>query len=81
MRQLSDKDLDALKRFEQLPDCAAVPLNIAALVTGISGRTWRRSPPIPTFKVSATKLAANVGQLRRLAKGELATMPATRGAS
>ena len=76
MRQLSEKEIAALERFERLPDSAAVPLTIAALVSGLSGRTWRRAPPIPTFKVSANKKAANVGLLRKLTRGELASSAA-----
>jgi hypothetical protein len=70
MRQ-SDDD-SALERFNRLPDDAAVSLKICALVSGISYRTWRRSPPIPTFNISANRKAANVGRLRKLTRGELA---------
>jgi hypothetical protein len=73
MRELSDKDRVALDRFNSLPDDAAVSIKICALVSDISERTWRRSPPIPTFPISANKKAANVGQLRKLTRGELAT--------
>jgi hypothetical protein len=71
-RRLSDDEIAILERFDRLPDSAAVPLKICALVSGISGRTWRRSPPIPTFQISAGKKAANVGLLRKLTRGELA---------
>jgi hypothetical protein len=73
MSQLSDKEKAALARFESVPDSAAVPINICALVSGISARTWRRAPPIPTFKLSAGKRGANVGMLRKLTRGELAS--------
>jgi hypothetical protein len=71
MRRLSDTDIAILERFERLPDSAAAPIKICALVSGISERTWRRSPPIPTFQISAGKRAANVGLLRKLTRGEL----------
>jgi hypothetical protein len=67
-----DQITNVLRRFAELPDSAAVPLKICALVSGISDRTWRRNPPILTFKISAGKKAANVGQLRKLTRGELA---------
>jgi hypothetical protein len=72
MRRLSEADIDILDRFERLPDSAAAPIKICALVSGISERTWRRSPPIPTFPLSAGKNGANVGLLRKLCRGELA---------
>jgi hypothetical protein len=71
MRRLSDVDIAILDRFERLPDSAAAPIRICALVSGISERTWRRSPPIPTFQLSAGKKGANVGLLRKLTRGEL----------
>jgi hypothetical protein len=73
MRKLSDEEIAILDRFEHLPDSAAVPLKICALVSSTSERTWRRSPLIPTFQISPGKRAANVGQLRKLTRGELAT--------
>jgi hypothetical protein len=76
MRRLSENEIAILERFERLPDSAAAPLKICALVSGISERTWRRSPPIPTFPISAGKRAANVGLLRKLTRGELAASPA-----
>jgi hypothetical protein len=72
MNRLSEKEIAALERFENLPDSAAVPLKICALVSGISDRTWRDKPPIPTFPISKGKRAANVGLLRKLTRGELA---------
>jgi hypothetical protein len=72
MRRLSDDEVAILERFERLPDSAAAPIKICALLSGISERTWRRSPPIPTFQISAGKKAANVGLLRKLTRGELA---------
>jgi len=72
MRRLSEDDLAILERFERLPDSAAAPIRICALVSGISERTWRRAPPIPTFPLSAGKKGANVGLLRKLTRGELA---------
>lgn len=70
--RLSEKEIAILERFERLPDSAAASLKICALVSGISERTWRRNPPIPTFPLSAGKKGANVGQLRKLTRGELA---------
>ncbi len=70
MHRLSEKEIVVLERFERLPDSAAVPLKICALVSGISDRTWRDKPPIKTFKVSEHKRCANVGELRKLLRGE-----------
>ncbi len=72
MRPLSESELAILERFERLPDSAAASIKLAAMVSGISERTWRRSPPIPTFPLSAGKRGVNVGQLRKLTRGELA---------
>ncbi|QDW38967.1 hypothetical protein FFI89_018535 [Bradyrhizobium sp. KBS0727] len=72
MRRLSENEIAILERFERLPDSAATPIKICALVSGISERTWRRNPPIPTFPLSAGKKGVNVGLLRKLTRGELA---------
>jgi hypothetical protein len=71
-RRLSENEIAVLERLERLPDGAAVSIKHAALFSGISERTWRRSPPIPTFHLSAGKKGANVGLLRKLTRGELA---------
>jgi hypothetical protein len=71
MSRLSEKEIAFLERFERLPDSAAVSLKNAALVSAISDRKWRDSPPIPTFPISAGKKAVNVGLLRKLIRGEL----------
>jgi hypothetical protein len=73
--KITDKQLAALALFESLPDTAAVGLKCAALISGVSERTWRRAPPIRTFQLTPKKRGANVGQLRRLVRGEL-TAPA-----
>jgi hypothetical protein len=73
---LSEKEKAILERFGHLPDEAAAPLKLCALVSGVSERTWRRNPPIPTFPISPGKRAANVGQLRKLTRGELAATTA-----
>jgi hypothetical protein len=71
MRAALDKEKAALERFTHLPDEAAAPLKLCAIVSGTSERTWRRNPPIPTFPISAGKRGANVGLLRKLCRGEL----------
>jgi hypothetical protein len=71
MSKLTEDEIAILERFERLPDSAAAPIKICALVSGVSERTWRRSPPIPTFPISAGKRGANVGLLRKLTRGEL----------
>jgi hypothetical protein len=73
MRELTDKDKRALERFEHLPDSAWAPLKVCALVSGLCERTWRDNPPIKTFRVGEQKLGANVGALRKLTRGELAS--------
>jgi hypothetical protein len=73
MRKFSDEEIAILDRVEQLPDSAAVSLKICALMSNTSERTWRRSPLIQTFPVSPGKRAANLGKLRKLTRGELAT--------
>jgi hypothetical protein len=71
MRKLSPEEIAILDRFEHLPDSAAAPIKICSLISGISERTWRRAPPIPTFPLSPGKKGANVGMLRKLTRGEL----------
>ncbi len=71
MRRLTEKEKAALELFEHLPDSASAPLKLCSLVTGISDRTWRDKPPIPTFHITEKMKAANVGRLRKLMRGEL----------
>ncbi|WP_156179951.1 hypothetical protein [Bradyrhizobium sp. LTSPM299] len=73
MRQLTDDEIKILQRIEKLPDSAAVTLKTCALMTGVSERTWRRNPPVPTFPLSASKAGkkgANLGAVRQHARGE-----------
>lgn len=72
MRPLSETEILILERFERLPDTAAVSLKIAATLTGTSDRSWRRNPPIQVFRLTPGKRGVNVGQLRKLVRGELA---------
>ena len=71
MKTLSAKEKAILDNFKALPDDAAVGLNCAALVSDLSDRTWRDSPPIETFHITAHKRGVNVGKLRKLLRGEL----------
>jgi hypothetical protein len=76
MRPLTETEKAALQRVEQLPDSAAIPLKLCALLSGNSDRSWRRSPPVPTFFISPGKRAANLGAVRKLVRGELASSTA-----
>ncbi|WP_157158784.1 hypothetical protein [Bradyrhizobium genomosp. III] len=76
MRQLTEAEIAILQRTEQLPDSAAVPLKICALMSGVSERTWRRNPPVPTFHLSAGKKGANLGAVRQRCRGEAASSAA-----
>jgi hypothetical protein len=71
MRRLTEKEKTAVERVDQPPRGAAVGLRLAALYSGTSERTWRDKPPIRTFKITAHKRAANVGELRDLTSGKL----------
>jgi hypothetical protein len=75
MPPIFEKEIAILERLDRLPDSAAVSIKHAALLSGVSERTWRRNPPIPTFAISAGKKGVNVGQLRKLTRGEV-TAPA-----
>jgi hypothetical protein len=72
MKPLADKEKIALERFDALPDAAAVPFWICALVSNTSDRLWRDNPPIDTFYISPGKRGANVGVLRRHLRGQAA---------
>lgn len=72
MRQLTDEEIEILQRTERLPDSAAIPLKICALMSGVSERTWRRNPPVPTFNLSAGKKGANLGAVRQRCRGQAA---------
>jgi hypothetical protein len=74
-KPLSARQIAMLDRVEHLPDSAAAPLEVCALLSGTSVGTWRRSPPVPTFFVSSGRLAANLGRVRQLTRGELARPP------
>ena len=73
MRLLTDEEITILQHVEKLPDSAAVPLKICALMSGITERTWRRNPPVPTFKISERIKGANLGALRKRYRGESAS--------
>lgn len=65
---------DALRRFDQLPDCAFVRLPVVAALFACSPATvWRRvkSGALPTpRKLSEAVTAWNVGQIRKALAGE-----------
>jgi hypothetical protein len=71
MRRLTEREKVAVERIDQLPEGACVGLRLCALYTNTSDRTWRDTPPIKTFFITPHKRGANVGQLRRHARGEL----------
>jgi hypothetical protein len=72
MKPLTDREKIALERFDALPDSAAVPFWIAALVSNLSDRQWRDNPPIPVLYISPGKRGVNVGALRRHLRGQAA---------
>lgn len=65
---------DALRRFDQLPDCAFIRLPVVATLFACSPATvWRRvkSGALPTpRKLSEAVTAWNVGQIRKALAGE-----------
>jgi hypothetical protein len=70
-RRLTEEEKEAVARVDQLPDGAAVGLRLAELYSGICRRTWSSRPPIRVFPLTPSKNGVNVGQLRKLTRGEL----------
>jgi hypothetical protein len=58
--------MDAIKKFDDLPDDAVVPRRVTAAVLNISERTVRRS--VPTVKLSPRRRGNRVGDIRAIAR-------------
>lgn len=69
---LTDTQLQFLKRFDDLPDNCVIKDPLAALVLSTSVWTLRRSNPIPKIQISERCYGRRVGDIRRKLRGELA---------
>jgi hypothetical protein len=70
-KTIPPKVLEMVRVFGTLPDIAAVIEPVGEVVTGLSGRTLRRR--LPRVRLSKKRFAYNVGDLRALLRGEIAT--------
>jgi hypothetical protein len=62
---------DILQNFDSLPGSAVIPRRVAALLLGVSDRTMRRNPPIPSIAITQTLVGHRVADIRaQLAKNE-----------
>lgn len=60
--------LEALQRFDALPDDAVVPSRITGMILGISERTIRYHPNLPRVQISSGRYGQRVGDIRRLCR-------------
>jgi len=60
--------LEALKRFDLLPDDAVVPSRITGMILGISERSVRYHPALPRIQVSRQRYGQRVGDIRKLCR-------------
>jgi hypothetical protein len=60
------KTLEAIRRFDVLPDDAVLPSRIAAILLGCSERCVRYHPDLERRWISRGRYGFRVGNLRRL---------------
>ena len=63
--------LELLQNFDKLPADALLSQKPTAIILGISERQLRQAPPIPKIKVGIRSVRYRVGDVRRLARGEI----------
>jgi hypothetical protein len=61
-------DADLLRRFDDLPNDAVVPVSVAAAVHGVSERTVRRL--YQTVRLTPGRTGLRVGTLRAMSRAE-----------
>jgi hypothetical protein len=69
---MTNEQIEELKRFELLPDDCIVDDYLAALLFNTSVWTFRRRNPVPKIQLSARSFGRRVGDLRRKLRGEAA---------
>lgn len=70
MRDFS-KAFEIIQHWDKLPDDALVSSKIAAVVLGCADRTVRYSMRLPKVPISRGRYGFRVGDLRRIARGEV----------
>ncbi len=65
--------LEALQRFDALPDDAVVPSRITGMILGISERTVRYHPHLPRVQISPQRYGQRVGDIRKLCRQGMPT--------
>jgi hypothetical protein len=62
-----------VSQFDSLPDGGIIPPKVAEVVCGgcIKEQQWRRNPPIPKRQISQRRFGFNVGEIRKLIRGEI----------
>jgi hypothetical protein len=60
--------LEALHRFDALPDDAVVPTRITGMILGISERTIRYHPHLPRVQISRGRYGQRVSDIRKLCR-------------
>jgi hypothetical protein len=65
-------DFDLIRRFDELPNDAVVPLKVTAVILNMSERTVRRQSPVRRVQTSPRCFGNRVGDIRALVRGESA---------
>jgi hypothetical protein len=73
--------LEALQRFDALPDDAVVPSRITGMILGISERTIRYHPNLPRVQISRGRYGQRVGDIRKLCREGMPMQAALSGAA
>ena len=60
--------IDLVRDFDQLPDDAVVPLQVAAAIHSIAPRTILRRYPL--VRLSPNRVGVRVGTMRAMSRGE-----------
>jgi hypothetical protein len=59
---------ELVKRFDDLPDDAVLPIKATALILGVSDRTVRYRLDLPRIQISKARLGYRVGDIRDLVR-------------
>lgn len=71
MSAMSPKLREILERFDALPDDAALPTRVTAIILGTCERTVRDHPQLKRVTVSRGRYGQRVGDVRKLLRGEV----------
>jgi hypothetical protein len=69
---MTDEQIKKIKRSASLPDDCVIDDSLSVVMLNMSVWTLRRNNPVPPVQLSARKRGRRLGDIRKLARGELA---------